>query len=111
MPLRHKDTWAEKNHFLSILFVIVYIYAQLFQLILSVFFHRHFNRPLIEFKGKEIQALFYPEQSILYCGMNCRDRWMQTKMAQEEGFEPPTSRLTAGCSTTELLLNIKLSKS
>ena len=26
-------------------------------------------------------------------------------MAQEEGFEPPTSRLTAGCSTTELLLN------
>ncbi len=28
-------------------------------------------------------------------------------MAQEEGFEPPTSRLTAGCSTTELLLNIK----
>ena len=27
------------------------------------------------------------------------------KMAQEEGFEPPTSRLTAGCSTTELLLN------
>jgi hypothetical protein len=28
-------------------------------------------------------------------------------MAQEEGFEPPTSRLTAGCSTTELLLNAK----
>ena|GEM_PF-2106344 len=28
-------------------------------------------------------------------------------MAQEEGFEPPTSRLTAGCSTTELLLNSK----
>ncbi len=26
------------------------------------------------------------------------------KLAQEEGFEPPTSRLTAGCSTTELLL-------
>ena len=26
-------------------------------------------------------------------------------MAQEEGFEPPTSRLTAGCSTAELLLN------
>lgn len=27
------------------------------------------------------------------------------KMAQEEGFEPPTNRLTADCSTTELLLN------
>jgi hypothetical protein len=26
-------------------------------------------------------------------------------MAQEEGFEPPTNRLTADCSTTELLLN------
>ena len=26
-------------------------------------------------------------------------------MAQEEGFEPPTKRLTAACSTTELLLN------
>ena len=30
------------------------------------------------------------------------------KLAQEEGFEPPTSRLTAGCSTTELLLNFYL---
>ena len=29
------------------------------------------------------------------------------KMAQEEGFEPPTNRLTADCSTTELLLNKK----
>ncbi len=28
-----------------------------------------------------------------------------TKMAQEEGLEPPTKRLTAACSTTELLLN------
>ena len=28
-----------------------------------------------------------------------------SQLAQEEGFEPPTSRLTAGCSTTELLLN------
>jgi hypothetical protein len=27
------------------------------------------------------------------------------EMAQEEGFEPPTKRLTAACSTTELLLN------
>ncbi len=27
------------------------------------------------------------------------------KMAQKEGFEPPTNRLTADCSTTELLLN------
>jgi DNA invertase Pin-like site-specific DNA recombinase len=27
------------------------------------------------------------------------------KMAQEEGFEPPTKRLTAACSTAELLLN------
>lgn len=26
-------------------------------------------------------------------------------MAQEEGLEPPTERLTAACSTTELLLN------
>ena len=26
-------------------------------------------------------------------------------MAQEEGFEPPTKRLTAACSTTELLLS------
>ena len=26
-------------------------------------------------------------------------------MAQEVGVEPTTSRLTAGCSTTELLLN------
>ena len=26
-------------------------------------------------------------------------------MAQEEGFEPPTKRLTAACSTAELLLN------
>jgi hypothetical protein len=26
-------------------------------------------------------------------------------MAQKEGFEPPTNRLTADCSTTELLLN------
>jgi hypothetical protein len=29
-------------------------------------------------------------------------------MAQEEGFEPPTNRLTADCSTTELLLNNKI---
>lgn len=28
-------------------------------------------------------------------------------MAQEEGFEPPTKRLTAACSTTELLLNVR----
>ncbi len=27
------------------------------------------------------------------------------KMAPEEGFEPPTQRLTAACSTTELLRN------
>lgn len=27
-------------------------------------------------------------------------------MAPEEGFEPPTQRLTAACSTTELLRNI-----
>lgn len=30
-------------------------------------------------------------------------------MAQEEGFEPPTNRLTADCSTTELLLNLPIS--
>lgn len=29
-------------------------------------------------------------------------------MAQEEGFEPPTKRLTAACSTTELLLSSKV---
>ena len=27
-------------------------------------------------------------------------------MAREEGFEPPTNRLTADCSTTELLPNM-----
>ena len=30
-------------------------------------------------------------------------------MAQAEGFEPPTKRLTAACSTTELRLNSTVS--
>ena len=30
-------------------------------------------------------------------------RRMAPALAPEEGFEPPTSRLTAGCSTAELL--------
>ncbi len=28
-------------------------------------------------------------------------------MAREEGIEPPTKRLTAACSTAELLPNVK----
>ena len=34
-------------------------------------------------------------------------RWRADKeVAPEEGFEPPTQRLTAACSTTELLRNV-----
>ena len=31
--------------------------------------------------------------------------YMFQKMAPEDGFEPPTRRLTAGCSTAELFGN------
>ncbi len=40
--------------------------------------------------------------------MNCIQvfDWAK-KMAPEEGFEPPTNWLTANCSTTELLRNVR----
>ncbi len=35
-----------------------------------------------------------------------KERVLRTRLAPEEGFEPPTRRLTAACSTTELLRKI-----
>jgi hypothetical protein len=37
----------------------------------------------------------------------CRPRTSQGKLAPEAGLEPATRRLTAGCSTIELLWNPK----
>lgn len=40
-----------------------------------------------------------------------KENFEKEKVAPEEGFEPPTNRLTADCSTAELLRNSRLSAS
>lgn len=44
-------------------------------------------------------------RSYLACEAKCASLFAATKLAQEEGIEPPTTRLTAERSTVELLLN------